>query len=358
MRGLLTLIFGLALCVGHSGCVNRVLARKLVQAPNQQTLPEALQKMDVRKKEMNEKYPNYWNDLFNSSPAQTFRIRVGAPPIDIVAVAIEPADHFVEVKRTVTGSPRELKRTEETIWTFAVGHTVRPAKGTIILLHGICMTKEVMLLWALHFGAAGYRTVIVDLRGHGESGGDFITFGERESADLARVLDHLEKKGLVQGKVGVMGISYGAAVGFLWAARDPRVGAVVALEPYSGARRAVGDFMREVVRGPISHLKPATVDALMDQAAKDAGFAWKVVSSYNSVALMSLPILFFHGAHDSLIPLWHSAELMGYAAPGSRLRIMPDDDHESLVFRLDPIGREALSWFDEKLKPETPVAQE
>jgi len=332
MRGFLSLLFGLAVCLSQSACVDRILARQLVRAPNQQTLPKALEKMDVRKREAREGHPNYWSDLFNLSPVtQTFRIRVGTPPIDIVAVAIEPADHFVDVKTTVTGSPRELKRTQETTWKFAVGPTVRPAKGTIVLLHGIWMTKELMLPWALHFGAAGYRTVIVDLRGHGESGGDFITFGELESADLARVLDHLEKKGLVQGKVGVMGISYGAAVGFVWASRDPRVGAVVALEPYGDARRAVSDFMREVVRGPMNHLKPATVDAMLDQAAKDAGFTWRVVSSHNSVALMSLPILFFHGAHDNLVPVWHSAELMGYAAPGSRLQIMPDDDHESLA---------------------------
>lgn len=348
MRGVIPLIAVVGLSLINGGCVSALLSRKVVQAPNQQTLPKALANADISKL-LTKEDPELWRKVLDNPPiSQGWRVATGAPAAEIAVVAIEPAEHEVKVTTTISRG-RAVKINTDI--KFVMSDKVRPAKGTIVLLHGICMTKESMLAWALYLSSAGYRTVLVDLRGHGASTGDYITYGYRERDDLVAVLDSLEKRGLSVGKVGVLGISYGAVMGMQWAARDPRVEAVVALAPFSEARRAVASFVRDVVGGPLSLLSPARLNAAIDQAAGQAGFAWKDVDVWDAVEKITHPVLFYHGAYDSLLPVWHSANLRSLARPGSRLVITPDDDHMTLAMRLEPMSAETLAWFDTHLAP-------
>jgi pimeloyl-ACP methyl ester carboxylesterase len=84
-------------------------------------------------------------------------------------------------------------------------------RGTVFLLHGIRADKNQVRGWAGMLADAGFRAVLVDLRGHGRSTGDWLSYGVVESKDLAQVLDALVERGLVVGRVGVMGFSYGAS---------------------------------------------------------------------------------------------------------------------------------------------------
>jgi hypothetical protein len=62
-------------------------------------------------------------------------------------------------------------------------------KATVFVLHGHADCKESFLPTAQAFKSAGYRAVLVDLRGHGHSSGEYLTFGVQESRDLVEVLD-------------------------------------------------------------------------------------------------------------------------------------------------------------------------
>ena len=72
---------------------------------------------------------------------------------------------------------------------------------------------------ALH--ARGFAVLMIDLRKHGESGGDHFTFGAKERWDVLAAVDWLQKRGF---KVGVLGVSLGA-VSAAGAAADPEGGA-------------------------------------------------------------------------------------------------------------------------------------
>ena len=66
---------------------------------------------------------------------------------------------------------------------------VRPEpRATILLLHGIYDQK--MSLVDLGHGLAerGFRVVAIDLRGHGRSTGDWLSYGVIESHDLSQLL--------------------------------------------------------------------------------------------------------------------------------------------------------------------------
>src|SRR5262249_7005553 len=124
------------------------------------------------------------------------------------------------------------------VWCF--NRTDRPAPsfaaplGTLIVLHGIYDSKESFSgVWGRIFASAGYRVVLVDLRGHGRSTGDWMTYGVVESQDLTKVIDVLEERHLVAGKLGVFGVSYGGAVAIQAAALDPRIQAVATMGAFS-----------------------------------------------------------------------------------------------------------------------------
>jgi pimeloyl-ACP methyl ester carboxylesterase len=228
----------------------------------------------------------------------------------------------------------------------------RAPKGTIFVLHGIGDRKDKVpyLLWARILAQAGYRAVLVDLRGHGRSTGRYMTYGVRESRDMKQLLDAFEAQGLVAGPVGVWGISYGAAVGIQWAAVDPRVRAVCAFEPFCTLRDAVKDFA-PVVLGGWSFIAPGPVlRATTNAAAALAGFDPDDASPLRAIRKTSAPVLLVHGTRDHHLPPYHSVRLHEAAPDHSELFLVEGDGHLTLWVRHLPIVRERVTtWFDEKL---------
>src|SRR3989339_688573 len=77
-------------------------------------------------------------------------------------------------------------------------------EATIILLHGYGRCKEQMLPQASFLNKAGFNILMFDFRASGESEGKYITFGQREQADLEGALDYLKNRGGVDiGKIGL-----------------------------------------------------------------------------------------------------------------------------------------------------------
>lgn len=98
----------------------------------------------------------------------------------------------------------------------------QPARGTVLVLHGIRDSKTSMRGMGQLLANGGYRSVLIDLRGHGLSSG--LTYGVVDSQDLVQVLDAIDRQNLLTPSIGVFGCSYGAAAAIQLAARDPRFG--------------------------------------------------------------------------------------------------------------------------------------
>ncbi len=322
-----------------SGCTHRVLARKLVQAPNQSGMAQSgLKAMDFKK---------------DFSPwSSTWRLPVGPPDAELQVAVIEPADyklkHELKIKPTATAGRSNL--TLDMKWDLtAAGKARNPAKGTVVLLHGVYVSKEAMLHWAMYLAQAGYRVVLVDLRGHGQSTGDWITFGAIETRDLGLLLDDLQRRGLAGRRVGVLGISYGASLGLLLAAKDNRVATVVALQPFSDVRRAIPPFVRANFGPMAKGITDEDFSVATRRAAKLAGFSWAETDVVRAVSMSTVPILIFHGAQDTWISPDQSRELIKHAPAGSKFGLRSNDTHVTLAVRLDPIANEVVAWFDQHL---------
>lgn len=96
----------------------------------------------------------------------------------------------------------------------------------IILAHGLssCRACEFggrFVEFAAHLRAAGFNVLMIDLRAHGESEGEHVTFGLQEKGDILGALNWLHSRGFQE--IGALGVSLGAA-SIVAAAIDPHGG--------------------------------------------------------------------------------------------------------------------------------------
>ena len=180
------------------------------------------------------------------------------------------------------------------------------ARATVFVLHGIRDSKESMRGWGRMLAARGYRAVLVDLRGHGRSTGDALTYGVHDARDLAGALDALEARRLLVGPVGVMGNSYGAATAVQWAGRDERVRAVVAVAPFASLRAVVAGYLPVRLPAPL-------VSRAIELAGARAGFDPDEASPEEAAGRARAAVLLVHGLADARIPAWHSERILAAA---------------------------------------------
>ncbi|MBI2512548.1 MAG: alpha/beta fold hydrolase [Opitutae bacterium] len=284
---------------------------------------------------------------------RVLQVPTAPPRAQIEVMVLEPANYGFrcEIEHKLAQNDELATFRIRANWTVPKVHVPLAPRGTIVLLHGIMMGKETMLApWGLALAEAGYRVILVDLRGHGRSTGEWIGYGAWEADDLRVVLDELDRQGLIAGRIGVLGLSYGAAVALQWAAVDSRVAAVVALAPFSDARRAIREFTRAAAPELLRYLSDADFHAAEERAAHLAGFDWSAVDVLAATRRLHVPVLFFHGGRDTMIVPEHSEALFRVAPAGSRREVLADDNHFTIGLRFDEIGSLVTAWFRERLQ--------
>ncbi len=87
----------------------------------------------------------------------------------------------------------------------------------------------------------GYATVVVDVRGTGQSQGSWEAFGATEQADYAEMVNWVTQQSFSNGSIGVYGVSYLGITAILTAAQNhPAVKAAFPIVP-------IGDGYRDIV---------------------------------------------------------------------------------------------------------------
>jgi pimeloyl-ACP methyl ester carboxylesterase len=230
-----------------------------------------------------------------------------------------------------------------TLAAWLIEPRTQPPRGSILLLHGIRQDRRSLVGAGTAFADAGYRSILVDLRGHGESSGHFLTYGAVEARDLSQLLDALSARGLELGCVGAFGFSYGAAVAIELGASDRRLGAVVAAAPFSSLRDVVSDYRREYLPAPLNAIPDSWFAEAVTEAGWLASFDPDQSSPLHALAASRAHLLLIHGSADTQIPLRHSVALSSAAGPLAELLTIPGAAHYSLPPGL--LHQRALGWF-------------
>jgi alpha-beta hydrolase superfamily lysophospholipase len=222
-----------------------------------------------------------------------------------------------------------------------------PARGTIVLLHGVRMQRQALQSTAEAFVEAGYRAILVDLRGHGESGGRFLTYGVRESQDVSRLLDEVESRHLLQAPVGAYGFSYGGAVAIQLASRDRRIRAVTAVSTFSNVEQVVSDYARRYFPLLGGHVPEPIIRSAVAEAGAIAGFEPREADARDAAARARVPLLLMHGASDEQVRPYHSQALSRAAGDRATLIILPGETHASMLAdEINVVRRRSVEWFE------------
>ena len=204
---------------------------------------------------------------------------------------------------------------------------VSPHAPTIILVHGFKGTRVGMLPWARYLYAAGYNVLLFDDRGCGQSDGWGIALGAREPDDVIGAVRYLlGRRDLTNKRYGALGVSLGAGIALLAAAREPALVAVVADSAWADERPQL-DRMGSVPLGrfalPVLTYEPALVDALTGARLEDA--------SPKAVIGQIAPraVLLIHSADDqnNTTPLAGETRLYAAAGQPKQQWIAPSGGH-------------------------------
>lgn len=322
-----------------SGCgMSRLAANQIITAPNHQhpTYPD-------------DYYARWWTNFLagkSSNSLRSMTIPVGPPAAKLKAVALLPGDYgWKFVTKMATNKNVKslyLNAERDTNHTF----TPLPQPATIVLLHGYTLTKESMLPWAFVFAQAGYRVVMIDLRGHGQSTGQWIGFGKYETEDLKQALDYLIAQQLCDERVGVLGLSYGATMALHWAAHDPRVRAVATIAPYNHPDDAIVRFVA-MTRIPVPQ---KSVRAAAATVATKLDLKWNEWSAETAMRKIQCPVFLISGEKDPICQRDDIEALKRAATCSTKSLEIAGADHIVLGALFHELTEPLKNWFGEHLR--------
>jgi dipeptidyl aminopeptidase/acylaminoacyl peptidase len=230
------------------------------------------------------------------------------------------------------------------------GWYARPARANgdaVVLLHGVGDNRQGMMGFAELFLSNGFAVLVPDSRAQGESGGDFPTYGLKESDDVHRWFEWLAMQQHPNCVFG-MGESMGAAI-VLQAVKTTPFCAVVAESSFASFRQIaylrVGQFFHTGAWLGRVALRPAVELAfLYDRLTRGVNLA--DASPERSVVGSRVPIFLIGGLADDNIPYQHSERIYAHNPADIVLWEVPNAGHCGAV---NAAGQEfdtrVLGWF-------------
>jgi uncharacterized protein len=221
----------------------------------------------------------------------------------------------------------------------------RPNGAAVIALHGVGDTRLGMMSHADFLVRAGYTVLTPDCRGHGASGGDVITYGIREAADVHRWADLLLRRPGIRRLYG-LGQSMGASILLESLPREPRFRALVADCPFATFEEIAYDRLAQ--RGVIFPVSWPIVELGFLYARVRYGLNLWEASPAAAVRATKVPILLIHGMKDANILPRHSRELHALNPAMTQLWEVPGADHvASLGTAPLQYQRKVTAWFEQ-----------
>ncbi|GAC1394951.1 MAG: hypothetical protein NVSMB68_11650 [Thermoanaerobaculia bacterium] len=225
-----------------------------------------------------------------------------------------------------------------------------PSRSAVLIVPGFWRDRRhpAMARLAGLLTSNGYRTAVIDVRGHGDSEGTY-GFNLHEHYDVAAVANDILRRVSVES-ITLVGFSYGGAIAVSAAARhDLPLSSMILISP-------VADFSMIVPR-----INPFTIHRhiAFSQALKRPRFAWRMrrsakLRALDDIGSVRVPVCFIHVKNDWLIAHRHSIALYEKANEPKELHILDlaGNYHADRIFSvasesIEPI----LSSFLERFTP-------
>lgn len=211
----------------------------------------------------------------------------------------------------------------------------------VLVCHGVADTAFGVLGAALMFLRDGYSVLAPDNRGHGGSGA-FVTYGVKESLDIARWQKWMAAQGITECH------GFGESLGASSLLQSLKAGAhftsVIAECPFSSFARVAFDrvqrvnasFLPKFLSQPLTNL---WVKEMLFYLRLRYGVDLSEACTSEAVKTIETPILLIHGLADHETPAHHSEEIAAINR-NIQLWLVPDGQHTG-CFAADPDGFES-----------------
>jgi pimeloyl-ACP methyl ester carboxylesterase len=208
----------------------------------------------------------------------------------------------------------------------------RPGAGALLLMHGIRGDRRQMLPVARRFARDGFAVLMFDFQAEGESDGDRISIGFRESDDARAALEFL-KRSAPGEKVGAIGNSMGGAAALLEPA-PLDVDALVLEAVYPTIEQAtaarISLHLGSIAGGLGRSLGRPLTPLLLWQLRFRLGIGSEQLRPVDAVKEVHAPVFVLIGDHDRFLPVEEGRRIFDAAPEPKELWIVPGADHESI----------------------------
>jgi dipeptidyl aminopeptidase/acylaminoacyl peptidase len=219
-----------------------------------------------------------------------------------------------------------------------------------LLVYGYGGYKEQMVGYAGMLRDAGFACLMFDMQGSGLRSGRPVTLGYRERWDLMDAAAYLRARSDVDpSRIGVLGVSMGAATALLAAELDPGIRAIVADSAYASLPDMVTPGLRAFVGRSAALFAPLIVrfgEAMVGMKSSD------IAPERSAARMGNRHLLVIHGDQDDLTHPDSATRIFEAAEGPKELWVVPDCGHSAgpqvspseYKQRVNDFFRRALDW--------------
>ena len=175
-----------------------------------------------------------------------------------------------------------------------------------IVVHGYTSEGNLLSSKAKYFYEIGYNVLVPDLRGHGNSQGDYIGMGWDDRLDIMDWIDYIVENN-PNAQIALHGTSMGSATVLMVSGEKlpENVKAIVADCGYTSVWDEFSYQLKSLFNLPSFPVMNLSNMVTMVRA----GYSLKDASAIEQVKKATVPILYVHGDEDDFVPYYMMDEL-------------------------------------------------
>jgi len=193
-----------------------------------------------------------------------------------------------------------------------------------IVVHGYNGRASEMTKYIRNFYERGYNVIAPDLRGHGNSEGDYVGMGWHDRKDVLLWIQQILKKD-PNAEIALYGISMGGATVMMTSGEDLPSNVKVIIED-CGYSTVSDEFTYQLK--DLFHLPKFPVMNAANTVTKlRAGYDLEEASAVKQVEKSKAPMLFIHGNADTFVPFEMLDQVYNAAKVEKEKLIVPGAGH-------------------------------
>ncbi|WP_175639214.1 alpha/beta hydrolase [Metabacillus schmidteae] len=193
-----------------------------------------------------------------------------------------------------------------------------------IVVHGYNSKAKSMTRYVRNFYEKGCNVLTPDLRGHGESEGDYIGMGWHDRKDMLLWIDQIIEKD-PEAEIMLFGVSMGGAAVMMTSGEDLPDNVKVIVEDCGYS--SVSDVFVYQLKDLFGLPEFPVMNAANTITKLRAGYDLYEASAVEQVAKSDTPMLFIHGDADTFVPFEMLDEVYNAADVEKEKLIIPEANH-------------------------------